>query len=166
MRERNAVKVACSVLRGGRNWKESPLPDTEKMLELLIASLWGLQIFFNFGMVGNLVISFIVQKQYKKRSFRFFVRYLLLVAITALILRISEKAMEPIANFLAHINPILLLTLELLVLLCCIIEAICIWVSLSIVAFIASCVVICVVICVVVALWREIKTLFDDFFKA
>lgn len=28
MRERNAVKVACSVLRGGRNWKESPLPDT------------------------------------------------------------------------------------------------------------------------------------------
>lgn len=166
MRERNAVKVACSVLRGGRNWKESPLPDTEKMLELLIASLWGLQIFFNFGMVGNLVISFIVQKQYKKRSFRFFVRYLLLVAITALILRISEKAMEPIADFLAHINPILLLTLELLVLLCCIIEAICIWVSLSIVAFIASCVVICVVICVVVALWREIKTLFDDFFKA
>lgn len=162
MRERNAVKVACSVLRGGRNWKESPLPDTEKMLELLIASLWGLQIFFNFGMVGNLVISFIVQKQYKKRSFRFFVRYLLLVAITALILRISEKAMEPIADFLAHINPILLLTLELLVLLCCIIEAICIWVSLSIVAFIASC----VVICVVVALWREIKTLFDDFFKA
>lgn len=160
------MKVACSVLRGGRNWKESPLPDTEKMLELLIASLWGLQIFFNFGMVGNLVISFIVQKQYKKRSFRFFVRYLLLVAITALILRISEKAMEPIADFLAHINPILLLTLELLVLLCCIIEAICIWVSLSIVAFIASCVVICVVICVVVALWREIKTLFDDFFKA
>lgn len=139
---------------------------TEKMLELLIASLWGLQIFFNFGMVGNLVTSFIVQKQYKKRSFRFFVRYLLLVAITALILRISEKAsekaMEPIADFLAHTNPILLLTLELLVLLCCIIEAICIWVSLSIVAFI----VICIVICVVVALWREIKTLFDDFFKA
>lgn len=70
--------------------------------------------------------------------------------------------MEPIADFLAHINPILLLTLELLVLLCCIIEAIYIWVSLSIVAFI----VICVVICVVVALWREIKTRFDDFFKA
>ena len=125
---------------------------TEKMLELLIASLWGLQIFFNFGMVGNLVT----------RSFRFFVRYLLLVVITALILRISEKAMEPIADFLAHTNPILLLTLELLVLLCFIIEAIYIWVSLSIVAFI----VICIVICVVVALWREIKTLFDDFFKA
>lgn len=135
---------------------------TEKMLELLIASLWGLQIFFNFGMVGNFVTSFIVQKQYKKRYFRFFVRYLLLVAITALILRISEKAMEPIADFLAHTNPILLLTLELLVLLCCIIEAIYIWVLLSIVAFIA----ICVVICVVVALWREIKTRFDDFFKA
>ena len=30
LRERNAVKVACSVLRGGRNWKESPLPDTEE----------------------------------------------------------------------------------------------------------------------------------------
>lgn len=135
---------------------------TEKMLELLIASLWGLQIFFNFGMVGNFVTSFIVQKQYKKRYFRFFVRYLLLVAITALILRISEKAMEPIADFLAHTNPILLVTLELLVLLCCIIEAIYIWVLLSIVAFIA----ICVVICVVVALWREIKTRFDDFFKA
>ena len=138
----------------------------EKMLELLIASLWGLQIFFNFGMVGNLVTSFIVQKQYKKRYFRFFVRYLLLVAITALILRISEKAMEPIADFLAHTNPILLVTLELLVLLCCIIEAICIWVSLSIVAFIVTFIVICVVICVVVALWREIKTRFDDFFKA
>lgn len=135
---------------------------TEKMLELLIASLWGLQIFFNFGMVGNFVTSFIVQKQYKKRYFRFFVRYLLLVTITALILRISEKAMEPIADFLAHTNPILLVTLELLVLLCCIIEAIYIWVSLSIVAFI----VICVVICVVVALWREIKTRFDDFFNA
>lgn len=98
---------------------------TAKMFEFLIAFLWGMMFFFGFGMIGSLITSCLMPRRYRGSFFRSSVRYLLLMAVTVLILRIPEKVLEPTAALLAHANPILLLTLVLLIVWSCSVAVTC-----------------------------------------